>query len=146
MVGGPADGARLLSLGLADEWLISRSLSVRAGAGITRQRYRGARVASDIVAATRPFYSASFSHEVRSNLAYAVRYQRSLQDGVGSNFYRLDELTFALRYRISEAFTLEAGATQQWIRESGQAAPVAAGGAGACTGITFATAARTAAA
>jgi len=125
MVGGPADGARRLSFGLADEWLISPGLSVRAGAGVTRHRYRGSRLVSDTAAATRPFYSAAFSHEVRSNLAYDVRYQRSLQDGVGSNFYRLDELTFAPRYRLSKAFTLEAGATQQWIRESGRAAEIA---------------------
>jgi hypothetical protein len=125
MVGGPADDARLLSLVLTDEWLISRRLTLRAGAGITRHSYRGSRLASDTTAATRPVYSVAVSHEARSNLSYDLRYQRSLQDGVGSNFYRLDELTFAPRYRFSEAFHLEAGATHQWIRESGRDAEIA---------------------
>lgn len=125
MVGGPADGARVLSFGLADEWLISQSLAVRAGAGLTQQRYRGTRLATDTAATTRPFYSASVRHDARSNLSYLVRYQRSLQDGVGSNFYRLDELTLTPGYRFSEGFTLEGGASHQWIRESGRAGEIA---------------------
>jgi hypothetical protein len=125
MAGGPSDRARLLSFGLADEWLISRALTLRAGAGFERHRYRGSRLATDLTSTTQPFYSASISHELRSNLGYDVRYQRSLQEGVGSNFYRLDELTLAPRYRFSEAFNLEATGSHQWIRESGLVAETA---------------------
>lgn len=117
--GGPAGHADTLSVGLFDDWRLSPFLLVRVGTGIARNRYRELQVAGDASRNASPFHSVAFEHKVRENLAYAVEYRRSIQEGVSTNYYRLHQLSLTPRYRFTDSMSVESSVGWQRVHESG---------------------------
>lgn len=118
-VGGPSQRSEAWSFGLFDNWHLTKLANLQAGTGFSRNRYHDPKVDGDTTRNSSPFYSVSFDHQPRENLSYTVRYQRSIQEGVSTNFFRLHEIALTPRYRLAERLTFESAVGWQGIRESG---------------------------
>lgn len=125
MHNGAANRSTQVSTGLFDDWRLSPGLSLRAGAGLSRNRYLDSRVAGDVGQSTLPFYQFSVDHQLRENLSHELRYQHTSQEGVTTNFYRMSEFTWTPRYRFTQAISFDSTQSWQQIRESGPAGETA---------------------
>lgn len=118
-VGGPSARTSGRSFSFADEWQISEGKSLTASYGYGEQRFVDPRTEGDTLFTSSPFYSLAYRHTLRENLKANVRYARSTQEGVATNFYHLHDLSVTPEYKCTERINFNFTAGHQWIGESG---------------------------
>jgi hypothetical protein len=116
---GPAARSGTISAGLSDIWLLSAATTVRFGAGLERRVFHESRTPGDIAKRVTPFFSLNANHRLRDNLAVGLSFNRTVTEGVSTNFYRTSELTFTPQYNFTRALAVDFSSSWQWIGESG---------------------------
>lgn len=124
-VGGPSARTEGRSVSISDDWRISENKTLTAAYGYGEQKFEDPRNEGDTLYNSNPFYSFGYRHKLRENLTLNVRYARSIQEGVATNFYRLHDLSVSPEYKFTERINFNATVGHQWISESGALGEVA---------------------
>ena len=120
-VAGPAERTAAESFSVSDEWRISEGKNLTAAYGYGQMKFEGSRDPGDTAYSSSPFYTLEYRQSLRENLKVNVRYARSTQAGVSSNFYYLNDLALTPEYKFAERVNVTASVGHQWISESGPA-------------------------
>jgi hypothetical protein len=115
---GTAASSRSVSGGVFANSTLTTMMKLQASVSYDRVAYAGSRSAADAGTGSGLHERLEFTHRVRQNLTYTLRAERSLTEGVTSNYYRVDSLSLLPSFKLGLSLDLQLEAGWQRVRES----------------------------
>ncbi len=109
------------SAGVFGQLAVSRNMTLEAAAGMQWTDYETAGSILDRTDYAGFYGSFGLSHQVRRTLSYTLTARHDMDDGYGTNFYRITEIGISPKLKIVNNWEMVGYAGWQWIDESGSA-------------------------
>ena len=106
------------SVGTFGRVAISRNMSLEATAGFQTTNYDASGSISDDTDYNGVYGSVGFTHQLRRTLSYTLSARHDIDEGYGTNFYRITELSLSTTLKMVNKWDLVGNAGWQWIDES----------------------------
>lgn len=98
---------------------IGRNMSLEAAAGLQWVDYDSTGSIADTDDFNGVYGSLAFAHQLRRTLSYTLSARHDIDEGYGTNFYRITELSLSTTLKMMHKWDLVGTAGWQWIDESG---------------------------
>lgn len=98
---------------------LGRNMSLEAAAGLQWVDYDSTGSITDTDDYNGVYGSLAFAHQLRRTLSYTLSLRHDIDEGYGTNFYRITELSLSTTLKMVHKWDLVGNAGWQWIDESG---------------------------
>ena len=97
---------------------LSRNMSLESTVGFQRTNYESSGSISDDTDYDGVYGSVGFTHQLRRTLSYTLSARHDIDEGYGTNFYRITEVSLSTTLKMVNKWDLVGNAGWQWIDES----------------------------
>ena len=107
------------TVGVFGQKALSRSVSAEAAAGLQFTDYDQRGSISDTEDFDGFYASAALSHQLRKNFSYTVQARHDIDEGYGTNFYEITELSVTAKISSVYRWEIVVPVSWQWVSVSG---------------------------
>jgi len=107
------------TIGVFGQTALSRSVSVEAATGLQFTDYDRRGTIDDGDDFDGVYAQAGISHQVRPNFSYAFQARHDIDEGYGTNFYEITELSLTAKLSSIQRWEIVVPVSWQWVSESG---------------------------
>lgn len=107
------------TLGVFGQTALTRKIGVDAAAGVQLTNYDQSGSIVDREDYDGIYASAGLSHQVRKNFSYALRVRHDIDEGYGTNFYQITEISLSPKISSVARWEIVVPLSWQWVDVSG---------------------------
>lgn len=107
------------TFGVFGQTALTRSISVEAAAGLQSTDYDHSGSISDQEDFDGLYASLGLSHQLRKNLSYSLQARHDIDEGYGTNFYEITELSLTTKVSSIARWEIVVPISWQWVSISG---------------------------